>query len=114
VSVELSAIPTAGRGPPVPLKNSSVTPVAHLGGQVAGDMERQPEVLVEVAARLLEVDVGQARVVRPAGCDHYWSTGVGISSKNRSSDRGPSRRRRHWSVRRARAPGAGGVPRSDR
>ena len=34
-------------------------------------MERQPEVLVEVAARLLELDVGQARVVRPAGCDHY-------------------------------------------
>lgn len=34
-------------------------------------MERQPEVLVEVAARLLEVDVGQARVVRPAGCDRY-------------------------------------------
>jgi hypothetical protein len=42
-----------------------------LGGRVAGDVERQPEVLVDVAACLLEVDVCQARVVRPAGRDHY-------------------------------------------
>ena len=34
-------------------------------------MERQPEVLVEVAARLLEVGVRQALLVRPAGCGHY-------------------------------------------
>ena len=44
---------------------------SHPGGRVAGDVERPPKVRVDVAARLLEVDVSQARPVRPAGCDHH-------------------------------------------
>jgi hypothetical protein len=37
--------------------------LAHLAGGAASDVERQPEDLVHVAARLCEVDVGQPRVV---------------------------------------------------
>ena len=43
---------------------------AHFADGAASDMERQPEVLVDVAARLREVDVGQPRVVGAAATDH--------------------------------------------
>jgi len=38
---------------------------------VPGHGDGQPQMLVERAARLLDVDVGQQRVVRPAGGDHH-------------------------------------------
>jgi hypothetical protein len=42
----------------------------HLAGRLAGHVEREPEMLVDLAVRLREVDVGQASVVRAAGGDH--------------------------------------------
>jgi hypothetical protein len=50
---------------------SSVRPGSHFVGGVAGDLECQPQMLVECAARLRDVHVGQARVVHAAGCDHH-------------------------------------------
>jgi len=44
---------------------------SHLAGGTAGDLEYQQEVLVEGAARLREVQVDEAPVVRPASCDHH-------------------------------------------
>ena len=35
-------------------------------GGVTGDLERQPEVRLDVAARLVEVHLGERRVVGPA------------------------------------------------
>ena len=43
---------------------------AHFAGGEAGDVERQPEFLLDVAPRLGEVDVRQSCVVGAAGGDH--------------------------------------------
>jgi hypothetical protein len=42
----------------------------HFAGGEAGDVERQPEFLLDVASRLGEVDIRQPHVVRAAGGDH--------------------------------------------
>ena len=40
-------------------------------GRFAGDVEREPEMFVDLAVRPREVHVGQARVVGPAGGDKH-------------------------------------------
>src|SRR4029453_10784907 len=45
-------------------------PWSHLAGSVAGDLEYQQEVLVEGVARLRDVHVDEASIVRPASGDH--------------------------------------------
>ena len=44
---------------------------SHLVGGIAGNLEYQQEVRVEGAARLREVHVDEAPVVRPASCHHH-------------------------------------------
>lgn len=43
----------------------------HFAGRVARDVERSHEVLAEKIANLRQVHVGEAPVVRPAGCHHH-------------------------------------------
>src|SRR4051812_26669955 len=71
VSAETIGPPTPGRRASVPLINSSVPPGPHLAGRLARDVEREPEMLVDLAVGSGEVDVGQARVVGAAGGDHH-------------------------------------------
>src|SRR5229473_8135965 len=44
---------------------------SHFAGRVARDVKRQQEVLADKIANLREVHIGEASVVRPAGCHHH-------------------------------------------
>ena len=67
VSAEIDAKPSAGRRPPVPPMKSSVPPGRTLPAACRATCDRQPEMRLDVAARLVEVELGQRRVVRAAG-----------------------------------------------
>jgi hypothetical protein len=43
----------------------------HFAGRVARDVKRQQEVLADKIANLREVHIGEASIVRPAGCHHH-------------------------------------------
>src|SRR6202047_1361633 len=63
-------MPIAGRRPAVPPMKISVPP-SHFVGRVARDVKCQQEVLADKIANLREVHIGEASVVRPAGCHHH-------------------------------------------
>src|SRR5580692_7862660 len=44
---------------------------SHFVGRLASDVKRQQEVLSDKTANLREVHIGEASVVRPAGCHHH-------------------------------------------
>ena len=62
-----------------------------------GDLQRQQECASTSAARLVEVDVRQRRVVRAAAGDQHWSTGSAARRRTARAGRSRSRRtRRCW------------------
>ena len=71
VKVERTDRPTAGRRPPVPPTNSSVPPGRTFVVAQSGDPKRQPQMPVDVTARLVEVHARERRVVGTAGGDQH-------------------------------------------
>jgi hypothetical protein len=51
--------------------NSTVPSGPHLLGGLAGQVQHQPQMLVDLAAGSREVEIGQARVVRASSGDHH-------------------------------------------
>ena len=104
VTVDAIPMPRPGRRAPVPPMKSRVPPGLTLPAAARATLEDQQQVLVEGAARLREVHLEHASVLRPARCDHYVVDGgrqLPEEPLERSRIRGveglgAERRRAHW------------------
>ena len=85
VAAETSPRPTAGLRPPVPPMNSSVPPGRTLAAPLRATPSHQHGCSLEPAARLVEVHLGQRRVVRAAGGDQHVVDRARQPAKNASS-----------------------------
>jgi hypothetical protein len=71
VTAPISERPTPGTAAAGAADELQRSPRPQLAGRLAGHVQREPEVIVDRAAGLLEVHLGQRCVVGPPGGDHH-------------------------------------------